>query len=257
MDRNPTGKAAALILGYALIIGFVDCGVRFIAREISLWQFHLLRGLIALPLMIAAARALGFRLWPRNLRPVVARSLVQGFAMLLYFGSLGFLPLPQVVAGLFTAPIFVLLIVRLVYGDPIGPVRIIAVGLGFVGILLALRPFQNGGISMLMMVPVAAGFFYGLANIATRRWCEGETAETLTFGFFTALALSGVIGTLYLLIWPATPAGGPAAFLQHPAAMPSPTVWAWVIAQAIGSVVGVTMMMRAYQLIETSRAAGA
>ncbi|HBU14498.1 MAG TPA: EamA/RhaT family transporter, partial [Gemmobacter sp.] len=58
---------------------------------------------------------------PVNLRAVVARSAIHGCAMLIYFGALAFLPVAQVAAGLFTAPIFVLLISRFAYGHHIGP----------------------------------------------------------------------------------------------------------------------------------------
>ena len=53
-----------------------------------------------------------------------------GLAMLIYFGALAFLPVALVAAGLFTAPIFVLLIPRFAYGQPIGPVQVLAVAVG-------------------------------------------------------------------------------------------------------------------------------
>ena len=56
------------------------------------------------------------------------------------FGAVAVLPIAQVGAGLFTAPIFVLIFSALFFGLPIGKWRIIAVGLGFAGVLLLLRP---------------------------------------------------------------------------------------------------------------------
>ena len=67
---------------------------------------------MAMALLVLAARPLGLRLGARNLRAVVARSAIHGFAMVIYFGALAFLPVALVAAGLFTAPIFVLLIER-------------------------------------------------------------------------------------------------------------------------------------------------
>ena len=60
--------------------------------------------------------------------------------MVIYFGALAFLDVALVAAGLFTAPIWVLLISRFVYGHSIGPVRIFAVVLGSVGVVLVLGP---------------------------------------------------------------------------------------------------------------------
>lgn len=253
MQVGQTGRAAALILGYALLIGFTDTGVRLIARDVNLWQFHGMRSAIALPIIALAGLAMGVRFWPLNWRAVIARSIVQATAMLIYFAALGFLPLPQVAAGLFTAPIFVLLITRLVYGDPIGPVRIVAVGLGFLGVMLALRPFQSGTLSPALLVPVLAAVFYATGNIAMRRWCPGETAECLTFGFFAGLGIAGLAGWGALAIWPASGASAD-SFLLRPSAWPSATGWLWIVIQAVGSLIAVTMMVRAYQLIEASRA---
>ena len=122
-----TLAAAGLILVYAMVIGFTDNYVRVIAAEAGLWQFHASRTAMAMVLLAGAAAVMGLRLRPRSLRAIAGRSAIHGTAMLIYFGALAFLPVAVVAAGLFTAPIFVLLISRFVYGQPIGPVRIAAV----------------------------------------------------------------------------------------------------------------------------------
>ncbi|MFZ2235631.1 MAG: EamA family transporter, partial [Dokdonella sp.] len=122
VDRTLT--AAACVLTYALIIGYTDNYVRVIAAEGGLWQFHATRAAMALPMLAAYAMIFGRRLRPVRPRAVLARSAIHGTAMLIYFGALAFLPVAQVAAGLFTAPIFVLLISHFVYGQPIGPIRI-------------------------------------------------------------------------------------------------------------------------------------
>jgi len=253
--RNATLQAAAAICGYALIIGFTDNYVRVIAAEIGLWQFHLMRSVMVAGILALAAPALGLRLMPRRWVGVVARSGVHGAAMLCYFGSLGFLPVPQVAAGLFTAPIFVLLITRLVYHEPIGRYRIAAVALGFAGILLVLGPGSQAPIGPAALVPVLGGALYALGNVATRAWCAGESAVTLTAGFFAALGLFGAIG-LGLVTWIAPEAApGAAGFILRGPVSPSGTVVFWVFVQALGSLVGVGLMVRGYQLADPSRVA--
>ncbi|MEM1506541.1 EamA family transporter, partial [Domibacillus sp. 8LH] len=80
------------------------------------------------------------RLRPVDRRAGAARPAIHCTAMLVYFGALALLPVAQVAAGLFTAPIFVLVISRFVYGERIGPVRVLAVLTGFAGVLLVLGP---------------------------------------------------------------------------------------------------------------------
>lgn len=251
---NRTLAAAGAILIYAAIIGFTDNYVRVIAEQGGLWQFHATRSVMALALFLLAAPVLGLRLWPRNPRAVAARSLVHGTAMLFYFGSLAFLPVAVVAAGLFTAPIFVLLLSRFAFGERIGPFRILAVALGFLGTLMVLDPGE-GTLSPVLIAPVIGGFLYALGNMATRRWCEGESAETLVAGFFVMLGIYGVIGMAVLALAAPDVPGGTAGFVLRGWVWPSASFMGWTFVQAAGSLLGIVMMVKGYQMAEASRAA--
>ena len=250
---NTTMKAAGMILIYATLIGFTDNHVRVIAAEAGLWQFHLTRSSLAFGLLALLAVPLGLRLRPRNLRAVAARSVIHGLAMVIYFGGLAFLPVALVAAGLFTAPIFVLLISRLAFGQVIGPIRLLAVLLGFAGVVLLLGPEAMAGASLPALLPVVAGAMYALGNIATSRWCAKETAETLVAGFFASLWVIGLVGLVWLALMPQTVPEGTAGFLQRGAVWPSARFWFWTFVQAAGSLLGVGMMVRAYQIADTTR----
>ena len=252
---DKTLMAAGLILTYAVIIGFTDNFVRVIAAESGLWQFHLLRGCIALGLIGLAALPMGLRVRPVHWRAVVARSSLIGIAMIIYFGALAFLPVALVAAGLFTAPIFVLLISSLVFGEVIGPYRIGAVIVGFIGVVLVLGPQAMAGASLPALLPVLAGAIYAMGNITTRRWCYAESAATLLAGFFIALMIIGAIGLIVLAIFPMTAPAGVEGFLQRGAVWPSATVWFWTFVQAAGSLVAVGMMVRAYLIADVTRVA--
>ncbi|HEX9857057.1 MAG TPA: DMT family transporter [Paracoccaceae bacterium] len=248
-----TLAAAGMILSYAMVIGFTDNYVRVIAAEAGLWQFHALRSLMALGLLGLLAVPLGLRLRPVNLPAVAARSVIHGFAMLIYFGALAFLPVAQVAAGLFTAPIFVLLISRFAYGHHIGPVRIVAVAMGFVGVILVLGPTAMRGASFAAALPVLAGAMYAMGNIATREWCPEESAETLLAGFFAMLGLLGAIGLCGLALVPVEVPAGADGFVQRGWVWPSGSFYFWTFVQAAGSLFAVGMMIRAYQLADASR----
>jgi drug/metabolite transporter (DMT)-like permease len=245
--------AAGIILAYGTIIGGLDNVVRIIARDAGLWQFHATRGAIALPILVGVALIVGMRLKPVNPRAVVARSLIHGCAMLIYFGALAFLPVPQVAAGLFTAPIFVLLISRILYGRPIGPIQAVAVATGFLGAMLVLGPQAVQDASIVSLLPVAAGAMYAMGNIATRDWCGEETAGTLLFGFFAALMLFGLIGMAWLGFRPHIPAEGAAGFLLRGYVSPTQTFLGLSALQGVGSLVAIGLMIRAYQMANVVR----
>jgi drug/metabolite transporter (DMT)-like permease len=252
--RDRTLAAAGLIGVYAMVIGFTDNYVRVIADQGGLWQFHFTRTAMAMGLLALAVPVLGLRVRPVNLRAVVARSAIHGLAMVIYFGALAFLPVALVAAGLFTAPIFVLLISRFAYGHRIGPVRILAVGLGFLGVVLVLGPSALSGASLAALLPVLAGAMYAMGNIATREWCPEESAETLLAGFFLALGLIGAIGMAALTLFPMEVPPGTAGFLLRGPVWPSGEFLFWTFVQAAGSLLGVGMMIRAYQITDAGRA---
>lgn len=252
-------QAAAMVLGAMAIIGAIDNGVPLIAAEAGLWQFHATRSAMILPVLVAISLVFGWRLRPKRWRAVLARSGFVTCAMLIYFGCLAVIPIGQVTAGLFTSPLFVLAISAAFLGERIGGRRIAAAALGFAGILLILQPGAVGGLSPVAVLPVAAGAAYAVGVIGTRQWCAEESAACLLAAFFAMIGLCGVIGGLVTAALPDTLRdSGPAAaafVLRGWEAAPGRAFWIWTAIQAIGSLVAVGMLTRAYQLAAASRLA--
>lgn len=255
MTQNRTLQAGLAILGYAILIAFTDNFVRYISDTTGLWQFHATRAVMIAPLILLMSWWMSERVRPRNPRAVLARSLVHGLAMLIYFGCLAFLSVAQTAAGLFTAPIFVLLFSRFLFGYKLGPVRILAVALGSLGVVLVLQPGSASPLGWLSLVPVLAGALYALGNLATREWCEGESATTLLAGFFMTLGIAGAVGLVLLALFPVAVPEGPDGFILRGWVTPTPGFLAVCLLQAVGSILGIRMMIRGYQLADASRVA--
>ena len=250
---NPTLAALGAVLIYACVIAFTDNYVRVIAADGGLWQFHATRTAMAFAILALVAVPLRLRLWPKRPGPVLARSAIHGTAMLIYFGALAFLPVAQVAAGLFTAPIFVLLIQRIAYGQPIRGLQVLAVAVGFAGVVLVLGPEAVTGATFAALLPIIAGALYAMSNIATREWCAGETAETVVAGFFGMLGVMGLVGMAVLWAFPVAVPEGAEGFLQRGAVWPSGSFLWWTFVQAAGSLLGVGMIVKAYQIAEASK----
>lgn len=252
--QNRTLAAAGAIFVYAVIIGYTDNYVRTIAEEGGLWQFHFIRSCMAVAMFALAAAPMALVLRPVNLRAVLARTVIHTSSMLVYFGCLAFLTVAQTAAGLFTAPIFVLLFSRFLFGHALGPVRIAAVALGFVGVLMVLQPGDESPLGWTTVFPVIGGALYAMGNLATREWCAGESAATLTLFFFLGLGVAGALGLGVLALWsPEVPAGAD-GFILRGWIWPSQTFLFWTFVQALGSMIAVGLMVRGYQLTEASRA---
>ena len=252
---NRLGAATLAVLGYATIIGYTDNYVQVIAAEAGLWQFQAMRTAMSVVIFALAAPLMGLRLRPVNLRGVLARSAVHGAALLIYFGCLAFLTVAQVAAGLFTAPIFVLIFGRFLFGQPIGPLRVAAAGIGFLGVVLVLTPGTDQPLGWASVFPVLAGALYALGNLATREWCAQETAATLSLGFFAALGVAGLAGLGLLALFPQTVPAGPDGFILRGWVVPSSAFLWWTLVNALGSALAVSLMVKAYQLAEANRVA--
>lgn len=245
--RDGTLQGAAAMLAAMAILGLIDNFIKYVAEEAGLWQFHLVRSAIACTLVAVIARSRGVSLWPQNPAGVAARSGFAALAMAIYFGALGALPIAQVASGLFTAPLFVMLISVLAFGERIGPIRVVSGVLGFAGVLLVLRP-DPAALDWASVLPMAAGLFWGLAALATRRACAGEPVLALLFWFFAALGLIGAGGLLAM----AAGLGDGAGFATRGWVAPSGAFLGWTALHAVGALVAVGLLTWAYQLGETA-----
>ncbi|MEL6607513.1 MAG: DMT family transporter [Pseudomonadota bacterium] len=134
-----------------------------------------MRSLIVLPILGAIAFV-----WPgwRMLRVergkwVAFRSVLLVVNWLVYYTALPLMPLPLVVATLYTAPIFTTLFAAVLLGDPIGRAGWAGVLLGFAGVLLVIQPGSDG-VGWVALLPVAAAVLYALNAIVTRAKCREE-----------------------------------------------------------------------------------
>lgn len=246
--------AATSMVGAMCIIGAIDIYVVVIAQTISIWQFFIVRTALMVP-MIVLASALGWGgLRPSNWRAVILRSSVIALGMFCYFGALAFMPIAMALAGLFTSPIFVLLFTAYGLGQRIGPWRILAVLIGFVGILVVLGP-SGGALGWIIVLPVLGGMFYAAGVVATRAYCAQETTLTLLLGIFTAqTVLSLGVMAAQGLLQQDVGAGG-MAFLTRGWVWPMGDALPYVVLQAVGAFFGVSLLNRACQLGEASHVA--
>ncbi|GGX52203.1 membrane protein [Tateyamaria omphalii] len=251
--HRPTAAALNMV-GAMCVIGAIDIYVAVIAQTISVWQFLIMRLLLAAPIVFALS-ALGFgTLRPRRFGAVAFRSTLIAIGMFCYFGALAFMPIAMALAGLFTSPIFVLLLTAFVLRQRIGPWRIIAVAVGFAGILVVLGP-SGGSLGWVAVLPVLGGILYASGVVATRALCDGESTLTLLLGIFVAQGALGtiVLGAITVIDLPVG-AGG-MAFLTRGWIWPIGEAWPYLLMQVFGSVVGVGLLNRAYQIGEASHVA--
>ncbi|WP_323042715.1 DMT family transporter [Gemmobacter sp.] len=125
------------------------------------------------------------------------RAFVGTLAMGLGFASLGFLPLPEVTALGYAAPLLVVIFAAMFLGEKVGAWRLGAVGLGLVGVLIVLSPRLSIGAgashaqALGATLALGGAVFTALAQILIRKLVQTERTATIVFWFsFNAAALS-------------------------------------------------------------------
>lgn len=245
-----THKSGILLALGVGILGFSDALVPLVSDEVGLGQFHFIRSVIAIAGVFWLARATSLSLWPQSWSAVLARSAFIIIAMMLFFGVLSFLPSAVAGAGLFTSPIFVLLILVVIYGARPGWVRLGAIAGGSAGVWLLLRP-DLSGFTPYHMLPVIAGLFYAGNVIATNRYCVSESPMCLLFFYFAGIGMLGLSGAVYFTFFPVA-TDTESAFMFGGLSSISLSGFGWIAIMALLTIISVWMLTAAYQTAAAS-----
>ena len=169
------------------------------------------------------------------------RGLLGTMAMGLYFTGLGLLPLPEVTAIGYAAPLMIVIFAAMFLGEQVRLFRLTAVGLGLVGVMIVLSPSLSVGVVdvdptvTLGAVAVFGGaVFAALAQVFIRKLTKSEATSTIVFWFsVTATVLS--LTTLYWG-W----------------AIPTPTQAALLIGSGLLGGVGQILLTSSYRFADAS-----
>jgi drug/metabolite transporter (DMT)-like permease len=172
--------AAMIKLGY-------EAGVSTV--ELSFYRFAF--GLPPLLVWIAWSRNPGA--W-RTERPLAhaVRALIGLTTMMTAFSALAYLPLAEATTIGFAAPLFAVALSAVVLKEPVGLHRWTAVIIGFVGVLVVMRPEGSGLPAIGLALAVGAAFGGGLVTITLRQIGRTEHPQTtvLWFSLLSMLALA-------------------------------------------------------------------
>ncbi|MGB5332466.1 MAG: DMT family transporter [Woeseiaceae bacterium] len=180
--KDHVGNAIAwLLLGVAGGL-FLDLCAKEILRTYSLLQFVLIRSLIALAILLAIApRVGGLRSLRTDKKAWHLLRIVFGMgAMFGFFYGLSVMPLVDALTLGYTAPLMMTALSAIFLGDRVGWRRWGAVTVGFIGVLIMLRP-GKGEISFAAIAILIAAFCYACQAITARKLTATESTLSLSF----------------------------------------------------------------------------
>lgn len=250
-------RPVGLVLLAMLAFSTQDVAVKLVAPEVSLWQLQAVRSTATLVFLVLLATALGkrARLRPLSLRwPLVRAGFMCG-SYLFFYASLPLLPLTQAATLFFTGPLFITVLAALLLGEPIGPRRVLAVLVGFAGVLCIVRPGTENWTPVALM-PVLAALCYAAGIVITRWRCRDQPNFALSLIHNTLFVAVGALG---ILVVPLLPWGAETRFswpfLTEGWRPLSLFALGLMVFTAATHLVGVLSSVRAYQSEDASRIA--
>lgn len=186
------------------MFAFMGASVKFAADyEANMPQIIFFRGLPSVVLIYIWAVYYKRRLRPKSWKVHLVRNGFGISAMWLGFVALSMLPLSTAVSLNYTAPLFIGFWMLLFGGTQRDPVRILAVLVGFMGVLAVLRPSLNAHEAPYALLGLLSGMCAAVAMMQIRqlgRMGESEWRTVLIFSCF--VCITGGVG-LTVLGWPA------------------------------------------------------
>ena len=241
MPASPSRRADRPALGIGMLLlalfmlAAMDAIAKHLTETLAVPQILAIRFWVFLLFALVLAQRAGFARTVRSVRPglQVIRSLVMVAQMTAFIVAVSHMPLADVHAVVAVAPLLVMVLAAIFLGEPIGPRRCAAVGFGFLGVLVIIRP-GTGVFDPVSLVALAGAGCWAVFQILLRVVGDRDSAQTTTL-------FSAVVGALCFsmaapFVWQA----------------PDPAAWLWLLAIGVLGSIGHYLLSMAFQYAPAS-----
>jgi drug/metabolite transporter (DMT)-like permease len=177
----------------------MHASIRHVSATIHPFEIAFFRSLFALIVVLPWFVRLGLQpLRTQRFGLHAVRAALNVFAMLSFFYALSIAPLSEVTALGFTAPIFATLLAALVLGEAVRLRRWSAIAVGFLGVLIILRPgFQEVGPGQLLVL--FSSLIWACALLVIKTLSRTDSSVTITS--YMALLMMPLLLAPAALVW--------------------------------------------------------
>lgn len=128
----------------------------------------------------------------KNLKIQIARGVAAATSATLFVIGIGYVNIADAVAVSFVAPFLVTILAAFILKEKVGPRRWLAIFIGFLGMLIILRPGM-GVMDPALLIIVAAALVFALRQIISRTLAGGDSV-------LTTIAYTGIVSLAVLTI---------------------------------------------------------
>ena len=188
-------KAILMMVAAAGILTVNDAIAKWLTERYPVGQVLAMRGILVVPMVYAWAvlsgrgSALRVKSWSLHL----TRGGLMAVSTFLFVTSLWLLPIADAIAISFAGPIFATALAALILGEPVGWRRWSAVAIGFVGVVVMVRPTPEM-FRIVALIPIVAAFVGALRDIVTRKLGTGGESTLMVLIVSTSIvAFAGLL----------------------------------------------------------------
>jgi len=227
-------RGALWMLASMVFFSGMTLVIRFLSPNIPPVEQVFVRGVVSVVLLLPWLIRTGpAGLKTRRLPMLALRAACTGVAILAWIYGIQRLPLADATALHFTIPLFAVLLAMVLLRERVVLHRWIALGIGFSGALLVLRP-GFADISFAGLIVLLSALVYALGNIVSKVLVRTETPALIVFYLNALLMLAFAVPTALVWVWP------------------SPVEWLFLLAFGLGNVLAQLCITRAFKLADLS-----
>lgn len=194
MPLSENMRGAVLMMGSMAAFTLNDTFMKTLAGTVPLMQVLLIRGVLTVVLMLFLARAMGklqFHMPRRDWGMATLRMLGEVGAAYFFLTALFHMPLANVSAVLQALPLTVTLAGAVFLGEAVGWRRLLAILIGFGGVMLIIRPGPEG-FNIYSIYVLIAVVFVTLRDLSARRLSpETPSIMVAVFAAFGVMVFAG------------------------------------------------------------------
>ena len=192
---------AALMMALSMTAFTVnDALMKLAAPNLPFFQQIMVRGvLITVGLFILAALwgHLGYRPSGKDRALTALRTFAEMFSTIFFLTALFSIPLANLSAILQSLPLTVTLAAAIFFGEPVGWRRFVAIGIGFVGVTIIIRPGMDG-FSVYSLYGVAAVIGVTFRDLASRRLSNTIPSSRVALSAAFGVTVMAGVGSLVM-----------------------------------------------------------
>jgi len=208
---------------------------RAITREVDVFQVMEMRSVIAFFMLLPLVyREGGIRAMRTNILKVhIGRNVAHYVGQFAWLMGLTIIPLAQVIAIEFTAPIWAAIMAAMFLGERLTWRKAVAISFGLAGVALVVRP-GTAHLNPGHLIVLGAAFVFAISFITTKVLTRSDSATKIIFWMLIIQSIIGLIPALRVWVWP------------------SAAIWPWILVIAFSGTFAHYCMAKALTYGEAS-----